>query len=297
MEKIMSYEEFKEELKSRVRSELDMKAIFTVIHRNNGCSYEGMAILSPDKKISRNLAVEEFYKEYVDLAVLGEEGIGTVWEDIKEMYFENIPVECFDVSGLSDYEKVKGRLRIRMINYDLNEERLEDMPHIRFLDFALTFSILVKSDKSGTASIAIHNRHLNVWHRDTGEIYKAALENMQENYKMYTLKEVMIAAGREEEVEDVDIQGHVLTNTENNFGASCILCDGVLEEYAEKMNCEKVVILPCSVHEVILMPYSSEKGEEYLEFYDEVVRSVSESVLGKEEYLSDHIYIYSREKD
>ena len=75
-------------------------------------------------------------------------------------------------------------------------------------------------------------------------------------------------------------------------GASCILYEGVLAEFAERMGSD-VIILPSSIHEAILLPDKDEM--DYSDMRD-MVKSINESEVPDEDILSDQVYRYSLEK-
>lgn len=55
-----------------------------------------------------------------------------------------------------------------------------------------------------------------------------------------------------------------------------------------------MIILPSSIHEVLLVVYEEELCMEELK---EMVRHVNQTEVAKEEILSDNVYIYSRKTD
>ena len=57
----------------------------------------------------------------------------------------------------------------------------------------------------------------------------------------------------------------------------------------QKHQTEQLIILPSSIHEVLLIPYSEEMAE--MDFQG-MVREVNETSLSEEEILSDSVYIY-----
>jgi hypothetical protein len=74
-----------------------------------------------------------------------------------------------------------------------------------------------------------------------------------------------------------------------------MMVTNVLKEAADMMKCDNIVILPSSIHEIMLLPY--EEGNIDLDGLTETIREVNESSVEAEEVLSDHPYLYSREQD
>jgi hypothetical protein len=86
----------------------------------------------------------------------------------------------------------------------------------------------------------------------------------------------------------------ILSNRIRSYGASSIFCPAVMRDFADMCGCEKVVMLPSSIHEWMLMPLTD--GFDFNEA-EETIHEVNEYVIGKNEVLSDHVYIYDREID
>ena len=83
---------------------------------------------------------------------------------------------------------------------------------------------------------------------------------------------------------------YVLTNSRGINGAACILYPRVLKEFAESLG-EDLIILPSSIHEVLLTPSSVSLPPEEL---NEMVQAINQSDVPAEDRLSDHIYYFSR---
>ena len=83
---------------------------------------------------------------------------------------------------------------------------------------------------------------------------------------------------------------YVLTNESSLNGASCILYEDVLYDFAHEID-NDLYILPSSIHEVILLPKLSiyEKKE-----LVNMVREVNTEGVDADEVLSDNVYEYNR---
>ena len=81
----------------------------------------------------------------------------------------------------------------------------------------------------------------------------------------------------------------VLTNEASFYGASLMLYPSVLAETAERSG-KDLVIIPSSVHELLLMPLDESTDIASL---DEIIRSVNDTLL-PEEILSSHVYLFLR---
>lgn len=84
------------------------------------------------------------------------------------------------------------------------------------------------------------------------------------------------------------INRYILTSSCCCFGAAEILNETTLEKIYEQIG--DFILLPCSVHETILIP-ESQFGDDY-ECFVEMVKEVNETSLEPEERLSNHVYVY-----
>ena len=83
---------------------------------------------------------------------------------------------------------------------------------------------------------------------------------------------------------------YVLSNKFRNYGAAGIAYPNVLEMIGQILK-KDYYILPSSVHEVIIVPYS----EIYVcSKLDEMVREINSTQVEEEDVLSNHVYLYDR---
>lgn len=90
-----------------------------------------------------------------------------------------------------------------------------------------------------------------------------------------------------EEMEDTTPL-YVMTNTSKVRGASAILNKKALAEFGKKHNTDKVVVLPSSVHEMLLVPYTEEID---IDTFSEMVEEVNNAEVDQTERLTDRAYI------
>ena len=83
---------------------------------------------------------------------------------------------------------------------------------------------------------------------------------------------------------------YVLSNQTGINGAICMLYDNVIKDFADTIGSD-LIILPSSIHEVLILPDSHDQK---YEMFRHMVRSVNAEDVPKEEVLSDEIYLYRR---
>lgn len=91
---------------------------------------------------------------------------------------------------------------------------------------------------------------------------------------------------REEMEEDCTI--YILTNKDKFRGASAILNKQLLVEFADKYHASKLVVIPSSIHEMIIMPYTNELSIDDLK---SLVANVNLTAVDPTERLTDEVYI------
>lgn len=94
-------------------------------------------------------------------------------------------------------------------------------------------------------------------------------------------------------IEDVEekeetLPMYVITNKCKERGASSILNKKALNEIAKKMNTNKVIALPSSIHEMIIIPYNE---KESIESYSKLVREVNQNAVEPEIQLTNRAYL------
>ena len=234
---------------------------------------------------------------------------------------ENQPEKDFDVRFFMNYEEVKKKLVIRLVDWETNRELLSKVPFLEFQDLAVLCYCLVMSEEIGTGTILIHKEHLKYWNIDERELLRDAIENASriEPYQIRKMselvKDIMWESLQEQineiceeyvcdketllkstlenmskELEEKQIPMYVLTNQKRCYGASCLVYPNMLEILAEKLQ-DDFYIIPSSVHETIIIAKDGCMDSASL---NSMIEEVNHTQVDKEERLSDHTYLYVR---
>lgn len=321
----MNFKNFIEEIKRMLKEALGDS--FTVeektVLKNNGVKLTGIVIMEGEQNCVPNIYLNAYYDQFKDGRCMRD----IVYEIVK--YYEKHKVmEKVDMDCFSDYEKIKGNICYRLINYEKNKELLEQIPHITYLDLAIVFFCVVENESIGSGSILIRNEHIRKWKIDTKILHKQATSNTSRLFKgsitamedviceIMTRKMILEIEGSAQRNMDSDItvtkemvapivqemmqsvyseakgpKMYVAGNQSKNYGAATILYESFLDDFANKTNSD-YYILPSSIHEVILIPVSNEK-DEVLQL-KKMVYEVNRTELEAEEFLSDTIYLFKR---
>lgn len=281
----------------------DYKVSVQGVNKNNGLVLTGLTILKKDCNIAPTIYLNQAFEQY-------QEGrtMESICREIIGVYEEHKVHTDFDVSYVTDFAKVQNRICYKLINAKKNEELLSDAPHVMMEDLAVIFYILVSNDSEGTGTITVRNNILSYWNVDVDTLYKLALANTQRLFRgsvqsMASVMTEILSHKLDEESaqefydmmvgEDDMIPMYICTNTIKLNGAGVILYQGLLQEFADRVESD-VFILPSSIHETLLIPANGDMDLEYLR---DMVRNVNRTEVAPDEILSDSVYYYNRLTD
>ena len=212
-----------------------------------------------------------------------------------------------DLGTLLDYAEVRDKLRFNVINYDANQGQLKDIPHIKYLDLAIVFYLLLEKSKEGQMTTVVHNTIKDLWEVTDEQLYIDSMKNMMvympahiENVSE-VIKEIAKESMGEEYDEELfdlifdvpeDMDMYVLSNDSKSMGAACMLYESVLKEFSDKLG-SNLIILPSSVHEVILIRQIKDMAYEDCSC---IVKDINIREVPVQERLSNSAYLYDRVK-
>lgn len=188
----------------------------------------------------------------------------------------------------------------------MNKKKLENMPHIEYLDLAVTCRLLHSADKNGIASADITYEEMELLGVTEEELFAQARENTEKLFpvefksllstieaimgRKFSLEEIGIKENMDVEAGKIDM--YVLTNTTGINGAGVILYPDVLKRIAEQLDTDTLYLLPSSVHEfIVLKEYRS------IEDIKLLVKEANHCAVAGMDLLSDHVYKYDRATD
>lgn len=309
MEK-MTLEEFAKIVMEKIKDFLpdryiDSDVRLQDITKNNDTKLKAVTITVPNSNISPTIYLNSMYEQYQRGKPMEE-----ILNQIAAIQAEHDKDIAVDVSAITDYEKVQGKVAARLVNAENNQELLSQRPHILVGDdLAVTYCIMLGENDNGSMSVPITNQLMENYGVTVGELHEAATQNMDEltpaSFK--SMNEVMVemmlpsliveCGGDREQAEQMleammppmeDGKMYVLTNEQKTNGAAIILNDKVMDQISEKVGGE-FYILPSSVHELLIVPRDA--GMEIPEL-EKMVCEVNATQVSVEERLSDHVYAY-----
>lgn len=287
----MKYQDFLNCIKEQITTVLppDTSVYIESIKKNNGITLEGLIIRKPGLNISPAIYLNPYYHQYLEGLSLHR-----IIQDILFVYHRHIPEHSFNTSVFSDFSNLRHQIIYKLVNYEKNLSLLKDVPHVPYMDLAILFQCMLTDVSSNHATILIHNHHLDYWKVAKEELITLA----QQNTPKLLPSEFKSLSGLAYETLGVPIDNdfseipmYVLTNERRIAGASTILYEGLLDHISGKLG-KNLIILPSSIHEVLIIPADSPDN---LSFYSQMVQDVNTAEVSEDEILSNHAYYFSKE--
>lgn len=305
----MEYLEFCENVKCKLQELVEDSAtvrIQKVLKNNNVVRYAAI-ITEEDSNISPSIYLENYYSEHINGQSLSE-----ICREIMLVHNKYKDGIDFNIDDYFNYDFVKDKLYLKLINREKNEEFLKNIPYREMYDLALIVYISLEEAENGQATITVNNKNLEMWKVSKEQIFEAAFLNASENTpprleKLTTvmrnlLREKCIDLEMDETEEDIDRVidlmeenndkvMYVLTNSIKLNGAYCMIYEEYLRKFAQSIDSD-LFILPSSIHEVLLVPMDCGVAKNELE---NMVRDINNTELNPGEVLSDSVYEFYRD--
>ena len=286
----MTYNQFIRTVENRVREgfENNIEVCTHAVLKNNGTIRQGILFKETGINISPTIYLEEYYQR-----MLGGESIEEIVKEILRVYRKVRFNESMDADFIQEYSQIKEKIIYRLINRDANEKLLEDVPHGEYLDLAVVYYLLLDVTEYGTASMLIHNSHIQSWGVDARELHQEACKNTGRllPYEFMTMNAALESLTNIKLSEEEDIL-YILSNKHKSYGSAAMLYSGCLEGIGMYLK-TNYYILPSSIHEVVVISEEDSPGRERLRT---MVENVNETQMEEEDILSNHIYYYDREQ-
>ncbi|MBH1940131.1 hypothetical protein I5677_04380 [Mobilitalea sibirica] len=281
--------------------------IYKVV-KNNSLELDSLVVLKEGKNFAPNIYLLPYYESYLE---------GTSIEELAKRLcciYQHCSVPSMDQNFSYELEEMKPFIFYRIISYERNKKLLNMVPHVKYLDLALTYHCLVRNDDEGIGSIRITNEHIKLWditvneldalaYHNTKALFPATIRSMDEVLQGMLYDEFR---GIEEDIPSdlIDhlnsnsyvtnqIKMYVLSNQKGINGASCLIYTDIIGAFANQINSD-LYILPSSIHEIILIPKDKFCKKETL---TRMVEEVNKTQVAYDEVLSNQVYLYSRKEN
>lgn len=213
--------------------------------------------------------------------------ITEICDKLEKVYKSSRVAKNVDLDWFSNFDIVKTKLRIKLVNYEKNKEYLADKPFVKILDLAAMFYIEVKNEQIENGSVTVLNNHMEYWKTSIDVMYANAC--MNEHAIIKDIVDVMYEMSGVKMPEALRGKQLVVSNEERTFGAGTFIAE--LDRLKRLYG--KFYVLPSSIHEVIVVPEG--KNPFSKKELDEQVREVNKTEVAENEILSEHAYYFNGE--
>lgn len=251
----------------------------------------GLALIKGDDLLTPMVRIDDLYDRYVDGCSL------------RKIFYEILSA-CneYDSRGsnilgfIEDYDLIGHRICFRLMNYGKNEELLETMPHIRWLDLAAVLYIPVAVKDQKGLYLPVDNALVEKWGiQDTDSLFEEAFANTQKVFpgSIRDMEDVFkedYDNAPETGYEDDGERMYIATNNEKFYGAAVVFYDGLLASFAQEQG-RDLYIIPTSINEMTIITDTGDLDTGELRA---VLRNLNLETTEDKDFLSDNLYFYDR---
>ena len=206
-------------------------------------------------------------------------------------YSDNIAV---DRSRLTDYDFIRTRLFLRLINPRINRTSYMNSPYTSFLDLKIVYHIMIEETVDKVASVRVDNHLFDQYGVSLETLHADALKGSVKMFPSRILPvSSMLNHADEEKGWKEDPAIICITNTDGMYGATSIVYPDTLKTITEKVNAN-LYIIPSSVDECIAVTDSDNIIPGKIK---DLLNDVNRTLLRSYQRLSDHLYYYDRRSD
>lgn len=287
-------QDFKEKLVEFVEANYKgLEVTFQKVNKNNSVVLDSCVIKSGSINIAPTIYLAQFIREIEDGKAMEE-----VFEQILSMYESNKMESSLDISWFTDWESVRDKIRMKVINTSLNKECiLLESPHYNYLDLSVVFYAEAPID-GGT--IRVLNNHLSLWGISADELLEQAKKNLEkEEFVIQGIMDVIGAMIGDASL-DIPYVGddnflYVISTKDKLWGSKALLDDETLLRMSSMFGGRSYYLIPSSVHELLATSPTDEfePDLETVRMLKSMVQDVNQTEVRADEILSYSIYFYN----
>lgn len=273
----MNYEMFKTDIVKKAQEILGDKVIvkMTTANKNNLGMREMLAVIEGEEAAVPVVPLMKLYEIYLD------RGYEECVNSIRSIFQNKSSVPTVEEFGWND---IKDKVYPCLINTEWNEKRLQEIPHIPFLDLSVVYRCRIRKEEY-IASFELTNQLLEFWGITEAELHDQSMENLEtEGMKVQDIYEIMGIS----RMDGMSSEIYVASNTSNTYGAAVILKKDLLNDFADRFQ-SSFWILPSSVHELLFIP---DNGDFQAQDLKKMVCEVNVNQVEQDEWLSEGVYYF-----
>lgn len=294
-QEILKAEEFNMAVKDAIEKRIDGEMKLTEVTKTN-TKLTALVISEEGQFLCPTIYLDPYYAIYCSGAPLEVivDAIVFSYEESKDSRIE------FDVEAFKKWDEVRANISFKLINTERNSEILKEAPHVDFLDLSAVFYVEVDTHDGGIGSVLVKYEVMKLWGVSEADLYEVATENFRNSGIICkSMFETLLGFRPElgdDIIEEILSEGNppmfVISNKKGSLGAAVMLFKEVFRDLAEKLQ-DDLFILPSSVHEIIAVP--THTGD--VESFSDMVSEVNSTQVAEVDFLSNTVYMYSREED
>ena len=267
--KKMTYKEYLTKLESYMEEKLQESEYLEEVSivKSNGNILDGLQYSSDERRDHPVIYVNQYYKKEMTEAELPE----LAYSLLQKLRTARVLNED-KILKLREFEFVKNFIYPKLLNESNNEELLENVPWVEWVDMAVVFCIRTPQDILPKATAVITTKLMVFWKVSVTELYQLSITNLRKE------KISLIPAETGIWVLGKDVQ---------KYGAAAIILPEVQSMCTEKIGTD-FYMLPRSLHECIIIA-----GKVIM---DDLMKYLKENPLKEDERLSDQVYYFDLEK-
>lgn len=278
---MLNYEAFKDELKKETaKRNIEVEEKF--ISKNNAVEKERIMCKCSGKNMIPLIDLKALFELYE------QNGMSSCMEYIEKSF--NTENEILSSAFYETWKEAKSYVHMEVIHAEWNKEYLKNVPHLKCLNLAVTFRLVLAENEEGMASTVITNQFLKWWDIQIDELIEEGMKNLyKQKFKIDSLyKKIGIP---EKEIKDDEKRIYVMSNNYNQRGAVAIMRTDLLNAFAEGINSD-LYIIPSSLHELILLPFDESVDVSAIK---EMIQEINRNQVDEEDWLSESLYRFRRE--
>lgn len=294
----MLYHTFLSAVRQQMEKRLGDGYVLTIrqLPKNNGICLDGLSIRRKGSMTAQAVGLNDFYRLFQDGMALSR-----ILDEITAMCQRGLKANPINAAMLRDPDFVRPRIAYRLVSAASNAELLKQLPHVPVLDLAKVFYLYAGQDDSGILTMLVTHDHLTLWDMDINTLNELADKNTPllfpphicsvDNAVLGPLLNIPFGTSAPPDpARRTPTPLYILSNRFGVAGAACMLYPDTLKDFAELFETD-LIVLPSSIHEVLLLP---DEGDRLYEELGLIVASVNRTEVEPEERLSNQVYLYSR---
>ncbi len=262
--------------------------------KNNDLKIPYLTVWKNGCKVAPTIYLEPFYEKYQKGVCLSEIMENLANECVRYELPNGVAESIMPV--LLNAEIAKERVVMTLVNCEMNQEFLKDVPHMTYGDLAVYFRLLIKQEGlDETATVVIHESHMEYWGMNLDQIFELAMENTRRLLGTVVLPmDAYMRRMGEPAPQDFPFcpEMYVISNKRGCNGAISAFYEDVLDYVAKKVGSE-FFLIPSSVHEWLAVPCTMQDRKEEVDMVEEMIVEVNANHILPQEVLSNNAYYYN----